>query len=320
VRTRFSAGTAAVALLVVIGAACSGGHSSTNGNGGSSSKTGTVKVPAVHDSDLRPVLDEWMKRNHASGVVVAVQVGTGSPVSVAAGLTDTTALPVGGLADAFVGATALKLSERGDLDLDAKIDKWLPGSPGAGRITVRSLLTQRRVDGKLLGLVVAAVAHTDLATALRAQVLGPFGLRDTTYASTATRSSARDLLAFSAGYLRARARGAHDLAASVFEVAPGGTGLGIDGVANDGICAITTAGCAPGTAFFAVGAAGSAPGGSAVVLYEPVYDLSVSVLANSANVDVENLALRADLLTKVGKAVYDRTVGFTPQTTPATTP
>ena len=107
-------------------------------------------------------------------------------------------------------------------------------------------------------------------------------------------------------------RGAHDLATSDFAVGPGGAGLGIDGVANDGICVTTKAGCAGGTTFFAVGAAGSAPGGSAVVVYDPVYDISVAVLARSGTVDVEDLAPAADLLTKVGKAVYDKTVGFTP--------
>jgi hypothetical protein len=306
----------AVALLVVFGAACSG-HSSKDGSG-SSSKTGTVKVPPVHDNDLRPVLDTWLRRNHTPGVVVGVQVGTGPPVFVVSGLTETTAIPVGAVADAWVEATARKLSAQGDLPLDATIDKWLPRAANAHRITVRDLLTRRGGGVKLLGAVVAAVAKTDLATAVRAQVLDPFGMHDGSFAPTGTRASARDLLAFSAGYLRARVRGAHDLATSDFAVGRGGAGLGIDGVANDGICVTTKSGCAAGTAFFAVGASGSALGGSAVVVYDPVYDIGVAVVARSETVDVEDLALRSDLLAKVGKAVYDKTVGFTPRTTSTT--
>jgi D-alanyl-D-alanine carboxypeptidase len=411
--TRRSAALIAV-LVAATSGACSRGHSSANGNGGalatgSKTATATERVPPVEDAALRSVLDAWMRRSRVLGAVVAVRVGDKEPVFATAGrsdrraptaLTDAAAFRIGGVTKTFVGAVALLLSERGHLDLDARIDRWLPKFPNAHRITVRNLLTHRsglapfgdesgapgryaaidaafvaahprhaftpeeiiayvqsrpllakpgtavhisNVNTLLLGIIVADVAHSDLATALHDQLSGPLGLGDSYYAATERRapgpvsgttldvsdvtalgaagamvSTARDLLSFSNAFLGARARGERDLSASAFRIGKGGTGLGVEGVSNDGFCAVSRDGCAPGTQFVALGATGSIPGGSAVVLYDPAYDVSVVALATSDRVDVAGLALRADLLSKLGRAGYDKTVGFTAHLTPTT--
>jgi CubicO group peptidase (beta-lactamase class C family) len=375
---------------------------------GAGSKSATVNVPQVKDTELRPVLDTWTRRNRTPGAVVGVKVGDRDPVFAFTGvsdphtraaLTDAAAFRIGGVTTAFVGAVALQLSEKDRLDLDATIDRWLPRFPHADRITVRDLLTHRsgiaplgddsdapgpyaaatrafvaahprhaftsqeivdfvqrrpllsepgtavhysNVNTILLGIVVSGVTNADLATALHTQLLDPLGLRDTYYAATERRppavpgvtltpeavtalgaagamvSTPRDLLEFSTGFFRTRARGSHDLSASVFRTGTGGTGLGVEGFSNDGFCMVAPHGCPPGAPFFAVGATGSVTGGSAAVVYDPVYDVSVVALASSDRVAVGDLALRALLLTKLGAAGYDKAVGFTAQPVPTT--
>jgi D-alanyl-D-alanine carboxypeptidase len=399
--------SAAVSSRARTGPPASGSKSSGSKSSGSKS---SVNVPPLDDHALNAVLDTWMHRHGASGAVVGVQVGAHDPAFVVAGvsdrharvvLTDVAAFRIGGVTKTFVGAVALELADKGKLDLDATIDRWLPTFPNARRITVRDLLTHRsglapfgrdsggpgpyatvdaafvaahphhaftpeeivtyvqhrpllskpgtavhysNVNTIVLGIIVAAVTHSDLAAALHAQVLGPLDLPDTYYAATEHRaptpvpgassnpavvtalgaagamvSTPRDLLAFSAGFLRARVHGAHDLTKSVFRIGAGGTGLGVEGFSVDGFCAVSRAGCTPGVSFFAVGASGSGGGGSAVVVYDPVYDISVVAVAGADPGDLGDLAGRAVLLTELGPAGYDKTVGFTARPVPTTT-
>lgn len=211
------------------------------------------------------------------------------------------------------------------------------------------------VNTILLGIIVSDVTHADLATALHKRLLDPLGLPDTYYAATEHRAPAptpgvmhiggrvldesaipdtgtvtalgaagamvstpRDLIAFSTAYFRARVRGQRNLSTSVFKIGPGGTGLGVEGFSGDGFCALAAKGCPPGVSFFAVGATGSVPGGSAVVVYDSEYDLSVVALANSDQVDLADLAEHAGLLTKLGTSAYEKSVGFTAHTVPTT--
>ena len=386
------------------------GPTASGSSSASSGSKSSVNVPRVDEPAMQSVLDAWMHRRGTPGAVVAVQVGDHKPVFVVGGvsdkhsrtaLTDAAAFRIGGVTTALVGAVALQLSEKKQLDLDATIARWLPGFPNARRITVRDLLTHRsglgpfgnesdapnrfaavdaafvaahphhsftpeeilsyvqrrpllskpgtavrysNVNTILLGVIVAAVTHSDLAAALHAHLLGPLDLSDTYYAATEHRSPApvpgvssnpaavtalgaagamvstpRDLLAFSAGFFRARVRGVHDLTKSVFRMGRGGTGLGVEGFSGDGFCAVARTGCTAGVSFFAVGATSSGRGGSAVVVYDPVYDISVVALAGSDGVDLRDLAGRAVLLTQLGPAGYDKTVGFTAHLVPTTT-
>ena len=137
------------------------------------------------------------------------------------------------------------------------------------------------------------------------------------FTSTAD-ATPRRLLAFSNTYLRAHVRGRRDLSTSFFRIGPTGTGTGVQGVSNDGLCALAPKGCPPGTRFFAVAATGSFPGGSAVIVYDPAHDVSVVAVARARPLDVGNLGLRADLLTTLGADGYDRAVGFAARPVPTT--
>jgi CubicO group peptidase (beta-lactamase class C family) len=194
----------------------------------------------------------------------------------------------------------------------------------------------------LLGQIVAIIEHTDIAHAIRAQVLDPFGMRDTYLAATEHRgpapipgiqhitptspaidenafpdtavvsalgaagamvSTPADLLAWSDHYFRALTRGDTNLATSVFQINPTGTGLGVLGFANNGFCVFY--GCAPHVKFLAVGADGAVPGGSAQVIYDPLNDFTIVVLANADDVNLEDLTARVAYLTFAGPARYD---------------
>jgi hypothetical protein len=134
--------------------------------------------------------------------------------------------------------------------------------------------------------------------------------------SDANAATAQNLLTFSDTYFRAHLHAERDLSKSFFKIGSSGKANGVMGVSSDGFCALAPKGCPPGAQFFAVGAAGSFPGGAAVILYDPVYDVSVVSLAKAGRADVGNLALRADLLTKLGAAGYDKAVGFSARPVP----
>jgi D-alanyl-D-alanine carboxypeptidase len=203
----------------------------------------------------------------------------------------------------------------------------------------------------LLGQIVAKIEHTDIAHAIRAEVLEPFDLRDTYFAATEHRgpapvpglqhispngppldenafpdtgivsalgaagamvSTPTDLLAWSNQYFRARTRGVTNLATSVFQLNPTGTGLGVLGFANNGFCVFYQ--CPPHVKFLAVGASGAVPGGSVQVIYDPVYDFTVVTLANADDANLEDLTARVAYLTYAGPARYD--AAFPSSTTP----
>jgi D-alanyl-D-alanine carboxypeptidase len=202
----------------------------------------------------------------------------------------------------------------------------------------------------LLGEIVAKIEHTDVAHAIRTEVLEPFGLRDSYFAATEHRgpapvagiqhiapnsaaidedafpdtgivsalgaagamvSTPADLLSWSNQYFRAMTRGVSDLETSVFQINPTGTGLGVLGFANDGFCVFY--GCRPHVMFIGVGANGEVPGGSAQVLYNPVDDFTVVTLANADQLNLGDLTLRVAYLTHAGAAQYDS--AFPPSTT-----
>jgi D-alanyl-D-alanine carboxypeptidase len=202
----------------------------------------------------------------------------------------------------------------------------------------------------LLGEIVAKIEHTDIAHAIRTEVLEPFGLRDSYFAATEHRgpapvpglqhvapnsppvdenafpdtgivsalgaagamvSTPTDLLAWSNQYFRARTRGVSNLATSVFQINPTGTGLGVLGFATNGFCVFYQ--CPPHARFLAVGASGSVPGGSAQVIYDPVNDFTVVTLTNTDDANLEDLTARVAYLTFAGPARYD--IAFPTSTT-----
>jgi CubicO group peptidase (beta-lactamase class C family) len=202
----------------------------------------------------------------------------------------------------------------------------------------------------LLGEIVAKIEQTDIAHAIRAEVLEPLGLRDTYFAATEHRgpapvpglqhitpnsppidedafpdtgevsalgaagamvSTPSDLLAWSNQYLRARTRGVANLATSVFQINSTGTGLGVLGFANNGFCVFYQ--CPPHVTFIGVGADGAVPGGSAQVLYNPTDDFTVVDLANSDDVNLEDLTIRVAYLIHAGATRYN--IAFPTSTT-----
>lgn len=116
---------------------------------------------------------------------------------------------------------------------------------------------------------------------------------------------------YTADFLRAHARGAHDLRSSYFRVGRDGHGRGVDGFANDGFCARTKRGCAAGTTFFAVGVVGGGPGGAAEVVYDPRVDVGIVAVTRDRKADLTDLVQRALLLTTLGRAGYERAVSNT---------
>ena len=55
-----------------------------------------------------------------------------------------------------------------------------------------------------------------------------------------------------------------------------------------------------------------------MIVYDPVYDISVVVVGKCTRAGAGDLALRADLLTKLGAAGYDKAVRNTARTVPST--
>jgi D-alanyl-D-alanine carboxypeptidase len=196
----------------------------------------------------------------------------------------------------------------------------------------------------LLGIIITKIARTNLATALHRELLDPLGLHETYFyatehrtpapvpgvsgqapngpvidesalpdtalftalgASAAMVSTAPDLFRWLDRYFRPQARGHPDLTHSAFEIGAWGTGLGVEGMANNGFCALYANGCPPHTTFVGVGGTGQVPAGSAIILYDPTYDLSVVALTNSDATYLSDLAIRAAALAILGPAGYD---------------
>jgi hypothetical protein len=67
--------------------------------------------------------------------------------------------------------------------------------------------------------------------------------------------------------------------------------LAVLGFTNDGFCVFFPDGCPSGARFVGVGGSGSVPGGSAIVLYEPVGDFTIVALANSDQVSLGALVV-----------------------------
>ena len=206
----------------------------------------------------------------------------------------------------------------------------------------------------LLGEIIAAVTGDDIAHALRAEVIDPFGLTSTYFAATEPRSpapvagiqhltpdapavdmdavpetglvtalgasaamvsNAPDLVAWSNQYFRALGRGSSDLRKSVFAINKDGTGLGALGFAKDGFCLFNQGGCKPDSEFLGVGADGAVPGGSAQVMYDPSNDVTVVTLANSDTVNLEDLTVRSYYLAIAGTQRYEEAFESTTTTT-----
>jgi D-alanyl-D-alanine carboxypeptidase len=194
----------------------------------------------------------------------------------------------------------------------------------------------------LLGEIAAKIDHTDVAHAIRREVLTPLHLNNTYFAATergrapvpgiqhieanptpvdenafpdtgtvsalgaagAMIATPADLLSWSKQYFRAQARGEQDLANSPFKIEATGAGLGALGFATNGFCIFY--GCGRHPTFIGIGADGEVPGGSAQVMYNSGDDFTIVTLANADHVNLEDLTARVDYLIHAGATRYDK--------------
>jgi len=98
---------------------------------------------------VRDIVDTGVREGPLVGAIVAVGLPGRAPAIAAAGLRDRArGLPfrpdtpwrVASVTKTFVAALALRLAERGRLDLDAPLSRWLADVPNAGRVSPRRLL------------------------------------------------------------------------------------------------------------------------------------------------------------------------------------
>ena len=102
-------------------------------------------------SSLQAVLDEWTASVASSlparGTALAVYIGArpyfvGASGFRAAGdpMTPAAIFPCYSVTKTFTAVALLRLQERGVLELDQTLDRWLPALPWAGNLTLRQLL------------------------------------------------------------------------------------------------------------------------------------------------------------------------------------
>ena len=103
----------------------------------------------VLTTTLQEVLDDWRVRTGAPAAVIGLRLADGRTAIAASGQADEVAgLPltvddrfrVGSITKTFVAALILQLAAEGQLDIDARLSRYLPAAPHSEQITVRQLL------------------------------------------------------------------------------------------------------------------------------------------------------------------------------------
>jgi D-alanyl-D-alanine carboxypeptidase len=86
------------------------------------------EIPGMSAVVIFPDGSRW------TAAIGEADLGRGRPVEI------DTPFVVGSITKTFVAALVLQLAEEGVLTLDDRLDRWLPGRPGAGEISLRQLL------------------------------------------------------------------------------------------------------------------------------------------------------------------------------------
>jgi CubicO group peptidase (beta-lactamase class C family) len=104
----------------------------------------------IDDAVMRGRLDSLLDSLNVPGIQMAILTKDGREWVGAAGCADIEAnrpmgldekLPIGSVTKTMLGASVMKLQERGKLSLDDKVSKYLPDLPRAEESTLRQLLT-----------------------------------------------------------------------------------------------------------------------------------------------------------------------------------
>jgi len=138
------------------------------GHGGDALQLPPIEVPSggLDRAQLEELVDGWLSRLAAadafSGVVLLARAGNPvfeRPYGLAerrfsAPVNTTTRFNVGSITKAFTTVVVAQLAAAGKLDLDAPLERYLPGYPdpeAAGRITIRQLVEHSSGLGDIFG-------------------------------------------------------------------------------------------------------------------------------------------------------------------------
>ena len=177
----------------------------------------------IADSSMSPTIDSQLavqlsraletavRDSGAPGAQAAVILADGSLWTGTAGhstdvvpMTTDLLMATGSITKLYTAALTLGLAHEGALSLDDSLERWLPGTPNGGGVTIRHLLIHtsglasddpalpRVCDPgscqsysnsgyRLLGQIIEKAARKDYAAALRARILSPLGLTSTFY-------------------------------------------------------------------------------------------------------------------------------------------
>jgi len=108
--------------------------------------------PAPEDAGaaMQGLLDDQVKEQGITGMIMAARLPDGSVVSRSSGATDPvtktpwtmdTVSALGSVTKSYTAVVIMQLVQEGKLSLDDTIDKWFPDQPNADKITVRMLLS-----------------------------------------------------------------------------------------------------------------------------------------------------------------------------------
>ena len=162
-------------------------------------------------AELSEALETAVRDSGASGAQAAVILADGSLWTGSAGMstkdvpmTPDLLMAVASITKVYTAALTLDLAHDGALSLDDPLDRWLPGAPNGGGVTIRQLLTHtsglasddpvlpRVCDPgaclsysnsgyRFLGQIIEKASAKDYAAALRERILSPLGLTATFY-------------------------------------------------------------------------------------------------------------------------------------------
>ena len=258
------------------------------------------------------LLDDFVTAGEAPGAILAISVKGAPPTILTSGVSDPRTLTpmkpddifaIASITKTFTAALILKSVRDGKIDLDAPINTYGVDFPNGDKITVRQLLNHTRGIPPLGGdgghdAYAEKLASTHYAAAEPPPVKpipGEFTLDDkgpvlntgdfdstsvltSTGAAGAMVSDAADVVTWGNALLRDGSVLGADLTHQAHTLGSGDTGLGVVGFARNGICAASS--CPTPTASTPFGHAGSLPGASSLLLYDPGSDTVIVIFTN----------------------------------------